>query len=140
MKKIEKIPDENPFKVPDNYFEEVNRRIIMATAGDTPPVKETGIFRRLRPYILTAASVTGFILLSYVAVRYFRTDIPDSGSGEIYAANYAESYINEIDLFTLEESASVIDLPDYVSGIINSDIIDYLILENIEISEIYEQL
>jgi len=28
MKKFKDIPEKNPFKVPDNYFEEVNRKII----------------------------------------------------------------------------------------------------------------
>ncbi len=33
MKPTENIPGKNPFKVPENYFEEVNRKIISATAG-----------------------------------------------------------------------------------------------------------
>jgi hypothetical protein len=31
MKNIDKIPEGNPFKVPNNYFEEVNRKIISST-------------------------------------------------------------------------------------------------------------
>jgi len=29
MNKLNEIPEKNPFKVPDNYFEEVNRKIIL---------------------------------------------------------------------------------------------------------------
>ena len=140
MKDMDNIPDKNPFKVPDNYFEEVKYKIISSTAGFEPEVKKAGIFRRLRPYILAAASVTGFIIISYVAARYLSTERTNPVSQAISALNFTEPYINDIDLLTLEESTSAIDLPDDVSGVINSEIIDYLILENIEINEIYEQL
>ena len=33
MKKLNDIDKKNPFKVPDNYFEDVNRKIISATSG-----------------------------------------------------------------------------------------------------------
>jgi hypothetical protein len=33
MKKPVKIKDRNPFRVPEGYFEEVNRKIISATSG-----------------------------------------------------------------------------------------------------------
>jgi hypothetical protein len=140
MKKIENIPGNNPFKVPDNYFENVNRRIIAATTGETGQVKKTGFSVRLRPYIMAAASITGFIILSYTAVKYFTADRTKSRSESISTAFYDETYINGIDLLTLEESASDIEMPDEISGVVTSEIIDYLMLENIEIDEIYEQL
>jgi hypothetical protein len=140
MNKTEDIPGKNPFKVPDNYFEEVNRRIIAATTGETGPVKKPGFSIRLRPYILAAASITGFIIISYTAVRYFTADRTNSRSESITTASFEEAYIDGIDLYTLEESASAIEIPDEISGVIPSEIIDYLMLENIEINEIYEQL
>jgi hypothetical protein len=140
MMNIQNIPDKNPFKVPDNYFEDVNSRIIAATTGKTEQVKKHGLSIRLRPYIMAAASITGFIILSYTAIRYFTADRTDSYSETISGAFYDELYINGIDLITLEENASAVELPDEISGVITSEIIDYLMLENIEINEIHEQL
>ena len=69
MQKLNEIPDKNPFKVPENYFEEVNRKIISATSGQEQEVKKIGLYNRFRPSFLIAASVTGFILLSYTAIK-----------------------------------------------------------------------
>ena len=33
MKELKDIPKENPFKVPENYFEEIEGRIMAATTG-----------------------------------------------------------------------------------------------------------
>jgi hypothetical protein len=49
-------------------------------------------------------------------------------------------YINDIDILSLEEKAALLGLSDEGADINKSDIINYLLLENIEINEIYEQL
>jgi hypothetical protein len=139
MKKTEDIPVKNPFKVPDNYFEEVNRKIISATAGDIEEIIKPGLYRRFRPYILAAASVTGFIILSYTATRLLQKERTSSQSDELYSITLTEPYINDIDIMTLEENVETIELSDGLSGIRKSEIIDYLILENIEINDIYEE-
>jgi hypothetical protein len=36
MKKLDSIAEKNPFKVPDNYFEDVNRKILKAATLRTP--------------------------------------------------------------------------------------------------------
>ena len=74
MQKLNDIPDKNPFKVPDNYFEEVNRKIISATSGIEQEVKAVSTYNRFRTYLLIAASVAGFILISYTAVKLFTPD------------------------------------------------------------------
>ena len=130
----------NPFKVPDNYFEEVNRKIIASTAGFEPQVKKGTIMKKIRPYLLAAASVTGFIILSYVAARYFTADKTSSASDNFYAESISEPLVNDIDIFTLEDNAAALELPDQLTGISSSEIIDYLLLENIEINDIYEVL
>jgi hypothetical protein len=139
MKNIEKIPGKNPFKVPDNYFEEVNLRIISATTGSYPEMKNPGIYRRFRPYILAAASVTGFVILSYTLARFFQNDKINSESEESYTAILNGSYINDIDILTLEENAVSLEFSYGLSGIGKSEIIDYLMHENIELDDIYEE-
>ena len=71
MKKFKDIPEKNPFKVPDNYFEEVNRKIISATVGIEQETKRISMYNRFRPYLLIAASVTGLILITYSAITIF---------------------------------------------------------------------
>lgn len=140
MKNTENIQDKNPFRVPVNYFEDVNRRIIAATTGEEGQVKKPFFSISSRPYLLAVASIAGFIILSYTAVNYFTADRTNPYTESISGNSYEELYIEGIDLFTLEESASAIEMPDGISGVMTSEIIDYLMLENIGINEIYEQL
>ena len=139
MKKLNKIADKQPFKVPKNYFEEVNRKIISATSGYNQEVKKIGLYPRLKPYFMIAASVTGFIILSYSAIKLFAPEKQNTQIAEFLYEDYPEMYINDIDILSLEESAASLDLFEELPEVNNSDIIDYLLLENIEINDIYEQ-
>jgi len=140
MKKFENIPGNNPFKVPDNYFEEASRKIVTATAGSDNEIRKIGFFRRFRPYILVAASVTGFILISYTALRLLSPSRSERILSEMVADQPEASLLYELDMFSLEESAAAITFTEDNSGADASEIIDYLLSENIEISEIYEKL
>jgi hypothetical protein len=140
MQKLNEIPDKNPFKVPENYFEEVNRKIISATSGYNREVKKIGLYNRFRPYFLIAASVTGFILLSYTAVKLLTPERINSHISEVLYEESPEAYINDIDILTLEESAASLVLFEEGPEVNKTDIIDYLLLENIEINDIYERL
>ena len=51
-----------------------------------------------------------------------------------------ENYINDIDLLMLEENAASAGISEIRPDATKSEIIDYLLSENIEISDIYEQL
>jgi hypothetical protein len=140
MKKFKDIPEKNPFKVPDNYFEEVNRKIISATAGIEQDTKRISLYNRFRPYILIAASVTGLILITYSAITMVNNSRNNVKLSESYYDEDYQEYLNEIDIVDLEENtASLIQLEEGPS-FSKSEIIDYLLLENIEIEDIYEQL
>lgn len=139
MKDLNKIPDKNPFKVPENYFEEVNRKIISATTGYNEN-KKAGLYSRFRPYILIAASVTGFIIFSYTAVKLLTMEKISSSLPEAVPERYSEYDFNDIDLTSLEESTIMPDFSEEVSDLKKTEIIDYLLSENIEIDDIYEQL
>lgn len=140
MKEFKDIPKENPFKVPENYFEELEGRIMAATNGNEHAPAKQVVIRRLLPYIAVAASVAMLAILGY-SVLYNR---PDGKSKvlipEITVNEFTENYLNDIDLITLEdrvaESGVLIERP----GVSKGDIIDYLINENIDESEIYENL
>lgn len=137
METTGKIPDKNPFRVPENYFEEVNKRIIAATAGEGR--KKTPVLR-LRSALIAAASLIGFVLLTYTAVKLITPYGKDKPENEAANEDYFYSLINEIDTYSLEEDAAILFQQDERYVVSQSDIIDYLVFENIDITEIYEQL
>jgi hypothetical protein len=140
MKKLDEITDRNPFKVPDNYFEEVNSKIISATAGSENGTKKSGLYARLRPYFLIAASVAGFILISYATIKVFMPDKSDSQVSIAFNTSDFDSYINDIDVNSLEENTASLILSDEKPEMNQTEIIDYLLDENIDLSDIYERL
>jgi hypothetical protein len=140
MKELKDIPKQTPFKVPENYFEEVNRKILSKTAGiDTGDIKKSILFR-LKPYLAAAAAVAVLAVLSYTAFQIFTTYKDNSGLPAITISEFSENYLNEIDLLTLEQGAESAGLPQVATGFSNIDIIDYLVFENIDIYDIYENL
>lgn len=140
MNKLNDIPDKNPFKVPENYFEDINRKIISATSGQIGEIRKVSIYNRFRTSILIAASFAGFVLIGYTALKLLSPDKKDIQVTEVLHDISPDSYINDIDILSLEEDASYLVLTEEVSGVDKKDIIDYLILDNIEINEIYEKL
>jgi hypothetical protein len=58
----------------------------------------------------------------------------------IPSETYTEELVNDIDLIVLEEKAVSLEIPEERPRVDNQDIIDYLIKENIDINDIYEQL
>jgi hypothetical protein len=140
MNKLNDIPDKNPFKVPDNYFEDVNRKIIFTTSGQDRELRKVSIHHRLRTTLLIAASFAGFILIGYTALRLLAPDKRNAQVSEVLQQMNPDSFINEIDILALEEDAASLVLTEEGSGVSKNDIIDYLILDNIEINEIYEKL
>ena len=140
MEKLNDIPGKNPFKVPDNYFEEVSRKIISATTGADQEVRKISIYNRFRTRLLIAASVAGFILISYSAVKLLTHEKVNSEVAEVLHGVSTESYINDLDISSIEEDASSLVLQEEGPDVSKKDLIDYLLRENIEISDIYEQL
>ena len=140
MNKLSDIPGKNPFKVPDNYFEEVNRKIISSTSGYEQEVRKTGFYNRFRTSLLIAASVAGFILISYTAIKLLIPDNKKSQVSEVLSEINPDSYINDIDISSLEEDASSFIAPEAGPDVSKKDIIDYLLFENIEVNDIYEHL
>jgi hypothetical protein len=139
-KELNDKPDKNPFKVPDNYFEEVNRKIISATSGFDQEVKVIRTYNRFRTYLLVAASVAGFILISFAAIKLLTPGKSNPQVSEVFYGVNPDSCLNDIDISSLEEKASTLVLSEEGPEVSKKDIIDYLLLENIEINDIYEHL
>jgi hypothetical protein len=141
MEKLTNIPGKNPFKVPENYFEEVNKKILASATGTETKSQKRGLTFRLRPILAVAASVAVLVIASYFAVKIF---IPGSGKEdiipEITLQEFSESYLNDIDIQMLERNSYPLVTSGRVPEISKSELIDYLLLENINEDEIYELL
>ena len=140
MKDLKEITDKNPFKVPDNYFDEVSMKIISASSGSEPQKKPEGSYHRLRPFLAIAASFLILTFLSYAALRIFLPADKIPEIPEISLQEFSDNYLNDIDILTLEEGITPIASYDRIPDVTGSDIIDYLILENIDLNDIYENL
>jgi hypothetical protein len=140
MKTINELPNKNPFKVPENYFEEVNRRIIASTADSEKEFVKVSLHRKLRPYLLAAASVALFAVLSYTAAKILIPGTIKPGIPELSAEEFSSSYMDDIDIKTLEDGIDPAALSDEIPIISKPEIIDCLMLENIDINDIYELL
>jgi hypothetical protein len=140
MEKSNKIPEGNPFKVPENYFEELNSRIISSTVENLGGKEKPGLYVKLRPLLAMAASAAILSILTFTGVKLFSPRNEFISLSAIPVEEYSETILNEIDLLTLEENAIATGVPGFGPDITKKDIIDYLLLENIDINEIQEQL
>jgi hypothetical protein len=138
MKNLNETTVKSPFKVPENYFEEVNRKIISATSGKEAELKKVSLFKMLKPYLAAAAVISGLIILSYSSLKLINSNNTVDKVPQISLQEFSETYLNDIDINTLEEIASSYPVSNERDEISNSDIIDYLIYDNIDIDEIYE--
>jgi hypothetical protein len=142
MKTLDEIKGQNPFKVPENYFEEVSKRIIASTAGEenrqeVKPLRRS-LYIRFRPYILAAASVAAFAVLSYTAARILFPSAKEIGIAEMSFEELSATAMNDIDLASLEQSSEITFFSDEMPRLSRPELIDCLISENINVNEIYE--
>jgi hypothetical protein len=140
MKTLNDIPGKNPFKVPENYFEKVNQKILSETADVKSRFSKKGVYRKLRPLLAVAASVAFFVLLSYTLVRIIHTGKKNEALPVISLEEFSEEYLNDIDITALEQDAARAVTFDDMPAVSSQDIIDYLVLDNLDPNYIYEIL
>lgn len=140
MEEHKDIPKENPFKVPDRYFEDLAGRIMSATSGIEPSAEKKSIFRRMSPYLAAAATVAIVAVIGFSAFYVISSKSSREGRIDLTLNEININYINDIDLLTLEESVSDLATFDRVPEMNSNEIIEYLVSENIDILDIYEHL
>jgi hypothetical protein len=140
MKELKEISKHNPFRVPENYFEEINRKILVATAGIETEGNKRTVVRKMNPYLAIAASIAVLVVIGFGATFIFKSNSSRQTVPTITLNEYADNYINDIDLLTLEENVAKTGEFLEESGLSKNDLVDYLALENIEINDIYEKL
>jgi hypothetical protein len=140
MKDLNEKYEANPFKVPEEYFRDLNSRIIDATCGKVPEVQKKGITIRLRPFLAVAASLVIMAILGYSAMKLIGPARKMPSAPELSLQEFSDLYINDFDIQTLEEDNDPIALYNEIPDIKKSEIIDYLLLENVNDNDIYELL
>jgi hypothetical protein len=140
MKKLNDIPKQNPFRVPEGYLESLSERITSNIHSGNILPENKGIVRRLRPFLLAAASVAILAIIGYTAIHLAVGNRNKNKNEEFITARYNSIYLNDIDVATLEENVAgnenFIEIPE----VGRNEIIDYLLFENVNILDIYEQL
>ena len=145
MKPNDKIGESGPFKIPEDYFESLSDRIIVAVHDkDDETVnlveKKTG-FMRLRPYLAYAAIITGLAIISVGVIKI----TSKSGNNFITGNTASSAFITEvmseeIDIYTIE--AEVISSAGNLSAssLSSDDNMESLMIENLEETDIYDLL
>jgi hypothetical protein len=140
MKELKDIPKDNPFRVPENYFAELEGRIIAATKSEKQaPVRKGFIIKHL-PGLAVAASVALMVLIGYSVLYRGNYGNGSDMIPEITVNDFTDIYLNDIDLRTLEDKVAESGLFIGRTGVSKGDIIDYLVSENIDVFDIYENL
>jgi hypothetical protein len=151
MKSIDEIKKENPFRVPDGYFESLTERT-MSAVKDIPvseslaPEKKEGKVR-VMPFLALAAAIIGFAIIAAGMVRL----VTRNAGGFPQVAHdgiYADLVTGEIDTYIIENEWAVSEedtdnepeVQESETEVQSEAIIDYLLLENVELTDIYELL
>lgn len=138
MSEIEKIPKENPFRVPEGYFDEMTGRIMEAVSKFPRVSAPEKKLYRIRPWIAAAAglAITIALGISYILFNNGKKEA-DILSGLSYNGTVEEIFYN-MDITAIEEEIAAGMTSGGFSEVDNPDIIEYLVLHNINILDIYE--
>jgi hypothetical protein len=136
MEKLDKIPGGNPFKVPDNYFEEVKRKIVLSTSEKETEVRKKEVSAKMKPWLRIAASVAILCVLTVAGMLYFSRREERASLTAVTSEEFSPVLLEEIDITSLEENITLEGVPAMGYQVDSNDIVDYLLSDNIEISEI----
>lgn len=161
MKLSDDISKKNPFRVPEDYFDNLADRTMAAIRkeeagkqeGAEPSEQQVsgtgdagrgngGKVVRLRPFLALAAAILGFAILSAAMVRLVSSDRPGR-TNESGTSLYAELAAEEIDMYMLENELILDETvsPELTEEAVSSEeIIEYLMTEDFNLNDIYELL
>lgn len=134
MKDIDKIGKKNPFRVPDNYFEEVREDIYNRTSGTYSVKSKNRIIRLVKPVLMLAAAMIAFAIISYTGLKLLFPEYGEPAEDNYSELLYQFDEVELINKLTEQE-------PDFeIQSSDTEAIIDYLLDEDIEYTSIVEFL
>jgi hypothetical protein len=132
------IQDKNPFRSPEGYFEAFTRTLMNKI--EEPQVKEKVRFLSvIRPHLMIAAAILGFVVISYTALKYL---IPEQSDFDmnIETADLTDYLSYQADEASILEYIDIEYKEFWEFDLEDEEIIDYLIKEDIDYLSIYENL
>jgi hypothetical protein len=144
--KLDDLKKENPFQVPENYFDSLGSRISDRIVANVSPQKVPAhTFVRLKPVMIYTASIAALALFIYLGVSFFSKDVDHPALVAQTSSQDLNEYaiISGIDEATLlenfpQETSTAVDSTEHIKN--KDKIIDYLVNENIDISTIVDEL
>jgi len=132
---------EQPFRVPDHYFDEVTGKILNALEEHDPKSRDMyRAKRKIRSLFLSAAAVVGILAISYLGIRLFITEDPrdDISQNEVleYLDFYSRDFNESLFLDNQDTKDPVVDIADEQSDAIITYLLDQGIDELILLEEL----
>ncbi|NBC82772.1 MAG: hypothetical protein GVY19_05265 [Bacteroidetes bacterium] len=137
--KFKGLKKSTPFKVPEGYFDEFASRVQERIHDKQQPGLWEKIVQFLKPQLALTTVFATAALIIFVAIKVFIDDDPVAGNNqlsdiyEIYMYDLSEEQIMEM-IYATEESTEINE------ATYEEEIIDYLLNEGFEITELYEEL
>jgi hypothetical protein len=135
-----KVKKENPFEVPDRYFEDFSARLSDKIHADRKPSSQSKYVLALRPYL--AAAVILIVML--LAGNYFFSNYQSRRAEKRFHAEITQ--VVEQELYSISEETILevfeVEVPEEsVSTTVSSeDAINYLMHENVNEEELINAL
>jgi hypothetical protein len=127
----------NPFKVPDTYFNDFSGRLQERLNTENIPLEKTRYERVFRPKFVYVLAVILLALIAYPLTRHFNPAINRNASNMAAMVDYS---IENIETDLLIEGVSVSDMANPVNMQTSDTLIDYIESQGIELENITEQL
>lgn len=140
---LDDLKKQNPFQVPEHYFDSLGTRISDRFEASTPKEKDLSFANfKLRPIMSFSGGFVGLAIVIYFGFSLFFNDSATiKNQSKEMAGLTVYSLVSEIDeAVLLEEFSNTTSLTDSVKKENKDNIIDYLVKENIDISTIIEEL
>ena len=138
MMESNKYNRKDPFKVPENYFDDLPERVMYKISAGKEN-EHRGIIYMIRPYMMFAAAMIIFVLISYTGLKLI-FQIPEDKMQDKLLGEYTELLLEDIDdLMIINEFTESMDY-SFSEDLSNEEIIEYLVNEDIDYLAIVEKL
>ncbi|MFW6309633.1 MAG: hypothetical protein ACOC1D_00905 [Prolixibacteraceae bacterium] len=125
--KLSKIKKENPFRVPDNYFDDFSARLQTKVAAEKQPLPEkAGIITRfLKPALGLAASIAVvFVLVYWPLNEFLDTQIAENRMEQI--TDNEDEYLSLVESIDEESFYTLLEQSETKEELSDEALIDYL--------------
>lgn len=138
---VDLINKQDMFAVPENYFQDLPGRIFEKLETKiSGEVKMISTWERIKPALLVAAAVIGFMIITYAGQKLLRTEKESNLISSLDAIEYIDYYSQEFGEELLLENIDMVLFADDSKINETDEIIEYLILEGIDELKLYNEL